>query len=474
MDFEFSYNFAHLKRGKYRPGRHGPPPPKGPRGPQDVMSENYGKPTFPKPPLLGASYLYTLRNTEPLDKLIYLDGSSAAKTDSHSGEMDQQLILSRQLDPDQRVSERAAAEKICKWGKLFGLQGVIRLEIGFEIILCDFYDKIELVSNVTLHDAALLGNLPKEPPFAGTDLEKKRMELMDKWELMGGIDWLAAGSRINEGEPRILLDFSGLVTPLNKTYIDRDPYKRRLNHLPESHKEAIISLLESYLKKGVNPFERTNWETVTKSITEKFAPFLLSLNNTLLIFEYESNLGNLGPAIEAATENITSKLFNFFRRYSDDDLANWDEKRDNFLRVALSDYVYHTYELTSELEVLILSSIYKITSEILYTLRDLFETARNAIPDLYVDPRDDHYDQIRDELLNRKESLNLLLRVLSWPIFARCSKTCGWDEVCYVPTWGPSPFGWGSGNSRFLEFDGDRYRIPLELSCVSMKDMTVW
>lgn len=477
MDYEFSYSFAHFPRGKARDDRW-PPPKDGPGGPgappkQSIANvesdDSLPPPPRPNFPFHGRSFLYTLRNTEPLDKLIYLDGALAAKT--NTGEMDQQLLLSRQQDPDQRVNERAAAQRICQWGKPFGLQGVIRLEIGFEIILCDFYDKIELVSNVTLHDTALLGNLPEEPPVAHTDLEKKRMSLMDIWQKMGGIDWLEAGSRVYEGESRILLDFSKLVTPLNKTYIDSDPYKRRINKLPANLNDDIIAQLQSNLKDGVNPYKKTNWQAVTESVANKFAPYLLDLNNTLVLFDYELNSGDLGSAVENATQGITKTLYNFIRRYSDNNNDDWGDNRANFLQLAIADYVHHTYELSSELEVLIFSSVYKVATEVLSTLYDLFGLAREAIPDFYVEPTEEHYHKLRDELLREKEALSQLLAKLAWPKFIGCSKVCGWDEVCYVPSWGPSPF-WGSKNHRFLSFDGERFRIPQELTCVGLKDVT--
>lgn len=429
-------------------------------------------PEFPPGlPFWGQSYLYALRNTKPLDKLIYLDGASAAKTST--GHMDQQLVLSRQMDPDARVDERVAAKKMCEWGSLFGLQGIIRMEIGFEIVLCDFFKNIEIVSNITLSNATKVGNLPDEPEFANTDLEKKRMNLMDQWQLMGGYDWLSAGSRANEGELRILLDFSGMVTPLNKTNIDRDPYKRRINHIPEDYKEDIIRLLELYLKSPVDPYHKTNWQSVTETITGKFGPMLIVLNNTLQVFELESKGDTLGPAIEAAAGNITLTLFNLFRRYLDEDLDTWEEKKETFLKAAVNDYIFHTYELSTQLDILIYSSIYRTTVEILRFVRDVFFTARLAIPDFYVEPTEENYERQKNELLKQKSLLKELLKVLSWPLFARCSTVCGWDEVCYVPTWGPSPMGWGvEGNRNFLEYVEDRYRIPLELSCVKLQDMT--
>ena len=150
MDYEFSYSFGlrspaygrrSLERKHGRPGNgtrgnHPPPPPPPDKGGQ------------------GSQKMLTYRAARDLNKFLYLDGASAAKTDS--GEMDTQLMLSNVIkkklklpddDEDEERAERLYAARICKWGKPFGLDGIIRVEVGFEVVLCDFSgDNVELVS----------------------------------------------------------------------------------------------------------------------------------------------------------------------------------------------------------------------------------------------------------------------------------------------------------------------------------------
>ncbi|CAI4781143.1 BCN_G0052460.mRNA.1.CDS.1 [Saccharomyces cerevisiae] len=59
--------------------------------------------------------------------------------------MDTQLMLSNVIKKklnltddgeSERMAERLYAARICKWGKPFGgLMGVIRVEVGFEVVL---------------------------------------------------------------------------------------------------------------------------------------------------------------------------------------------------------------------------------------------------------------------------------------------------------------------------------------------------
>ncbi|CAI4714539.1 BBM_1a_G0043310.mRNA.1.CDS.1 [Saccharomyces cerevisiae] len=154
MDHEFSYSFGlrsptygrkslERRHGRFGNGTNGDHP-KGPPPPPPPPDEK-GR---------GSQKMLTYRAARDLNKFLYLDGASAAKTDS--GEMDTQLMLSNVIKEklnltddgeNERMAERLYAARICKWGKPFGLDGIIRVEVGFEVVLCDFSaDNVELVS----------------------------------------------------------------------------------------------------------------------------------------------------------------------------------------------------------------------------------------------------------------------------------------------------------------------------------------
>lgn len=47
-------------------------------------------------------------------------------------------------------------------GGSFGLQGFIRLEVGYEMVLCDFHKNVEVISNISLTAANELIKFPPE------------------------------------------------------------------------------------------------------------------------------------------------------------------------------------------------------------------------------------------------------------------------------------------------------------------------
>lgn len=417
------------------------------------------------------NFLYSFRTTIPLTKLIFLDGASASKR--NTGEMDQQLLLGNISSVHSWYSEENyVAGKICQWGRPFGLQGIIRLEIGFEIILCDFKNGVELVSNVSLSNVTELIGFPDESLMSDNNLEKERTELMDVFQAMGGFEILQSGANVDTGERRILLDFTRMVTPINKTWLNPDPYRRRLANLSTEVKEDILKTLEFNLREYDFQYKSTDWQLLTDNIVDKFGPMLLTLNMTLTKFENSNT--DIHYSLKKVAEELSRLTYNFVRRYSDEAIQDTALREEKMFRQSVEEYVYHTYPIRSPSERLIYSSLFVEQSAVSRIIFDVFKLSKSILHDLYVTPTKENYMDFKHEVLCTKKRLVKLLEDLRWPIFTQCSSKCKWDEVCYVPTWGPSPMGMGPENSkthRWFDFDGKRYRIGHSLPCIGIKDI---
>lgn len=151
-----------------KPGEGPPPPPGGGRGPHEGNPSRLAN--NQQEPLLGydapdedeelGGYLHTYRAARPL-RLLYIDGESAAK--SNKGTLDSQdYILVNSTDTSGRMGgEFVRAAGLCElaqteWGGR--IDGVLRMEGGFEIILCSFQDRLDVVrinrqqSRYAMHD----------------------------------------------------------------------------------------------------------------------------------------------------------------------------------------------------------------------------------------------------------------------------------------------------------------------------------
>ncbi|CAI8493311.1 unnamed protein product [Hanseniaspora opuntiae] len=424
MDVEFSMNFAErsrsAKRGtaqieQQRELKLHPRDGKkyGPRKDIDFceVSENTepfemqrSKPGKERKP----STLMSFRLKHDLDKLIYLDGASASKT-SETGEMDTQALLYNKIKennpgfddgPEKFMIERDYAEKICKWGQPLGIQGYIRLELGFEFVLCDFNEHLEMISDISVTSANKFLDLP-EPvelskkngwPINCTDgylieeeltadqreileLEDLRYKHSSSLDAMNGWEWLKAGNKHNKGEKKINLDYRYLVTAINKTELDADNYKWRI----------------------VGGFRRIKGPTKQRALWNKFTPYFKNI---------ELVLNDVDMSMVDKALKINQLLNPLIKRYADQYPANYNV--DEIINTGVWEYTYPTHDLKTEADKLIFSSL-------------------------------------ATSILN-------LISTLNWISFGyECSLKCGIDEVCFTPSWGPSPMGWNSIKERERE-----------------------
>jgi len=122
--------------------------------PENKQHKLYGqqKPMAPDPFWLLPGYLHTYFARKNLH-LLYLDGSAAATTSKGTLDVSDLLLLN---DSRMRISaEYDRARSLCQlateeWGGR--IDGFIRMEAGFEIIICSFADSLRLVDVVRMED----------------------------------------------------------------------------------------------------------------------------------------------------------------------------------------------------------------------------------------------------------------------------------------------------------------------------------
>lgn len=444
----------HMKRGEVQP-----PPPHGeveaggigPGGPKGKKGRNSNK---------DHASMLTFQVIKPLDKMILLDGSSGAK--SSTGEMDTQMILAK-VGVDKYMNEYEAAQRICKWGKPFGIDGFIRIEVAFEAVICNLKsDKLQVVSNVTLDWRQEALGLPLDPEDPESD--DPIQELLREVGSVAGYDQIKQGNVHDKRDRRILLDYRGLVTPLNKTWISPDTYTRRINNISQDLQDELITDLFNYMSNEVNPYQGTDWQLVTDEIIDKFSPLLKQLNQSLEIITSDSN----NEEILNAARNVTISASNFIQRFADHNIKDQEAKYSLAKKQAIYQYSHPLQPLQSESDVFIWSAITKITNEIISTIFEISKHTTRIIKAGYVEKIS--VEKYRNSLIASKEHLSTLLETLQWSVYYECERKCNWDEVCYTPSWGPNPLGWG-GEGQFGTYKDaqGRQRIDTPLQCINAK-----
>ncbi len=146
-------------------------------------------------------WLHVYRSTRPL-RYVYVDGMSAGKT--FIGTLDSQDYLLRRLRnldpgdwgveiaPGGPMDEQSRAADLCKLCRVWQVDGVVRMESGFEIIQCDFSDGLEQVQVL------------QRPPIL-SDSEGDEFEF---FEFVRGISERYQGI----GASRTMVDYSSMVS----------------------------------------------------------------------------------------------------------------------------------------------------------------------------------------------------------------------------------------------------------------------
>lgn len=436
------------------------------------------------------SHLLTYITTAPL-KVLNIDGASASL--APLGTMDSQGFVLNQPKPDwERFTEYERAHLLCEFGKNSDVDGYVRLNTGFELILCDFGNpKVKLVSNlniVTEYDDGFVSdgnntestidhsvfNLvesrfntksvqifkqqtksrnsfysSKEPSRRyrpQVTPEQLRHANDNKWA------WVKAGVNHYNGDSRIVPDFRGFVSLYGRPnhYNFTGPvYTHRLLDAPPALRDEVradLSAVLSVAQKNIDS-KGINWQIVTDDITGRFAPILLSLNQTLgsLIAQIsnsstlsEKEMLEVRHAKTRVVRETSILLRQFTQRTTGEPVqgvtacrAFWDPAR----------YLSDEY-IPNNLEKRIQNALHVTTDALCKIVFDIFDW---ATPSPLIDyPTENHKNDIISnssgfifsEIEYYSKWLSNLIGVLNWTEFMSCGpEACDVDEKCYFPMW---------------------------------------
>jgi hypothetical protein len=338
-------------------------------------------------------YLHIYRTTRPLTKLVYIDGMSAGKT--AMGTLDtQDLVLRNNSDGHDRpvMGDYQRGQELCALGAEWGIEGFVRMEMGFEIIFCEFSDGLVLES-------------ARQRPSS----KNQTYEGLSQFEVLRGASLRYSGITAQ----RLKLDYSGMVSAfwydLNLTNPDAE--KADLPRLPASDLEGIAqmkaNLKTAFQESSAKEDVGNDWQGVVDMIVLRYSDRLrlMAANDT---------------SREAILSNI-AVLLNLYVDYGDFDVATAMEKcSTHYLTAAIP-------ETTSD--GMIYEALLAVTKKICSTLFHVGEL-------LLKDGEEETADS--SALDESKSELKKLIDYLDWTTWLECGK-CAVDEICFVAIW-----PWGS------------------------------
>jgi hypothetical protein len=252
-------------------------------------------------------YLHTYRTKRDL-RLLYLDGQSAAKSDK--GTLDvQDMILrdpgfeadSSSKDPGRRPggppTEQLRAMELChraetEWeGKI---DGILRMEAGFEVILCSFKDNLDLLS--------IKQELPRE---SGPGLREPGEQLNYYQAVAARFDGI--------GGHRVSLDYDHFVSVYsyaNATEIDPAGLPRVVNDT-STIKRIRSDVTEMLTLPRSSSADNIDWQATTDMIVARYADRIASLasKSVTTLDALHAGLDHaLRPFIDYSNRNATEEV----------------------------------------------------------------------------------------------------------------------------------------------------------------------
>jgi len=388
-------------------------------------------------------------------RLLYFDGSSAAKM--KDGPMDSQDVVAwGRPRPDKRFSERERLEALCEWGRPFGLDGFVRMEFHFEVMICDISDGLEVVTllnllpkNATMPrrrppvDRPNGPRLPPPPPFPHPEPPPPGWRGSLLSEIIGFFEAHVAGGWHDHapGETRVHLDYSGLVTFYDTTLsslVDARRGKDRLHHRLEqispADVERVLTELRSVLTRKQGKGSNVDWASIARVVMERYADrleylrFLLSPNATfadtaeqasaareqlLIMLAPYLTVGSVPPELPASSAN-----------------TSWAAR------------VVHRCAMTQTLGIplgMLTPQEARIHAAVEHTLHEICRRLMLVWLEFFDVEGAAEAKAVQAIEVGRRHVEELMIW-LDWSVWVRCEPGCGLGEICYLPTW-PFLFG---------------------------------
>ncbi|ORY58538.1 uncharacterized protein BCR38DRAFT_447590 [Pseudomassariella vexata] len=382
----------------------------------------------PSHPIRG--YLHTYQATRDLN-LLYVDGMSAGK--SYMGTLDTQDLILRLLNNTDKgaLRELERARELCDHVTEWGYDGLIRMEIGFEVIYCNFIYGLELIGMV-------------RRPF---------MKVVHDDEIHSGSSlfiWARAVGQRYDGFTggMVRLDFSRMVSayfyPVNITNPDPNAQElpRLISSTFEERRQIYYRVREVSLRGKRSSIE---WQTIVDAIITRYAD---RLDMMTLPSIYPSQFVH-------ELFRVTDTYWDFPSEPDDVNMKNDDEiRRDHEARGRCSEHYLQPVEglragFTPEDEVIYtaIKKVLRYICESLFTTRHDIQIALSQAPD---------EKALQAAIEKSQQTISKLMRYLDWSRWRKC-RGCPVGMICFVAMW---PYGKkidhykpGCRNETDLKFD---------------------
>ncbi|KAH7922886.1 hypothetical protein BV22DRAFT_1037011 [Leucogyrophana mollusca] len=382
---------------------------------------------------------FTLTTTRPL-KVLYFDGSSAAKTEY--GTMDtQDLVAWGEMKPEWMYDERRRIDALCKWGEGHALDGFVRMEPDFEVMLCNFSSGVEISSSLNLANPRLPADSPPGVPH-GDDIMLRAFELIH------------AGSWHNRypGESRISLDLSHLVSFYDVDLVPSlvpvraglERWDHRVSGISDTDIRRVTARLAEVLRRPQPDASGVDWSTLIRVVVKRYAPRLELMRHLLDILDPDQTtiLDRAKKVQIQLRVMLTPYIIHTIAPLNSSASNPWASSAFRECATAHTSSIASRMEKLSSSERVLLQAVQGTTREICRVTTNMWALGVRSGLDPYLPSSSSSPASLPALVDTWRESLSDLMTWLDWSVWVKCSPACGPEEMCYLPTW---PIGFPNG-----------------------------
>ncbi|KAJ6620376.1 hypothetical protein B0H10DRAFT_2022650 [Mycena sp. CBHHK59/15] len=421
----------------------------------------------------------TLAAARPL-KVLYFDGSSAANMQDGTLDM-QDLLLWGKVSPERWLDERERIDGLCSWGREFGIDGFVRMEMDFELMLCDFKTGITLISADYL--AAWWSRYITPPqlvrPAPGNDTAPAPGNDTEIAPGLRGFEVIKfetvhAGSWHNHypGDARITLDLTRLVsfydTRLAPSLVPqragRERWDHRLLGISDADTARVVRRLEAVLRadgRGSASASGVSWAALYHTIRNRYADRLELLAHLL---NSTSDSETARKAQVQLRVLLTPYILQSARPPNASDTGAsvgddaWAVPVWRGCATKHMAPIHARQHALSDSEEALLRAADEVLREVCRVTVCMWaagvragldeilsvEAPASHPPETTTDT-DTEEERVRGVARKWRVDLGNLMDWLDWSVWVKCRPACAFEEMCYLPTW---PFFWMGPDGR--------------------------
>lgn len=404
----------------------------------------------------GTADLYTMTTTREL-RAIYLDGHSATLTET--GTLDSQMAILGNYIPenpydDLTYNEDKRAVELCQLANQLNIDAVVRMNAGFEIIVCDSSKagiRELFVTNITVpvtksRDPSLPRDPHRQPPLGyGNDFAEQ-----NGWEWIRSSTW-HYGNGITGGLPerRVRLNLCQVVSwydPSLRSLIEshngdiraNDTYENgwglRRGHRLLGASTEDIKTFHKWLKRATSEAKNlkcshTDWQALIETI---FARYNSRAREILFYLEKDPPDAEGAHQVVNSVYTLSHALLSPYLEYPVVAGVTKPEAKSRTLARCNAAYVGHIeLDSLSEFEVLIKESTQVVVSRLCEWAWNIFEWTdgqmHNRLQQSLLAPTtssDEIGHMIRQGIAHQKDKTRDLLKWIGWDIWQDCENKC--------------------------------------------------